>query len=49
MATIAKLTKEIVVEIKRLRSLGVKIAELASSYNVDDSTISSAINGKTWN
>jgi len=44
----AKLTEKIVAEIRQLRSLGAKMANLATIYNVAPNTISQVVNNKTW-
>ena len=43
-----KLTEKLVAEIRQLRSLGVKMANLATIYNVAPNTISQIVNNKTW-
>lgn len=45
---LAKLTDEIVREARRLRALGVKIKDISAMYGVGGTTLSNAINGKTW-
>lgn len=44
----AKLTTGKVTAMKRMRSLGVPLALVASTYGVSQSAASQAVNGKTW-
>lgn len=44
----AKLTEEIVLEIRKLRETGLNFTEIGKLYQVSRGAIRSAINGKTW-
>lgn len=44
----SKLTAKSVIEIRRLRALGVTTISLAKQFDVNPSVISRAANGKTW-
>jgi hypothetical protein len=45
---LAKLTDDIVREARRLRASGMKVKAIAEMFGVGGTTLSNAINGKTW-